>query len=341
MPNNSQRDRINLILAAFILVQSAGMAAAPRSLDGVDDAVAAEIKTTVYATILPDDEKGFARMGPPKPLDWRSFYKEMPQTLERYKIATRVRPTAERRVIVLQPLGEMDAEQRNILEAMREYAGIFFQTPVRIEKPLALELPEGERGLIRMLPSGNRHGIYDRQYNGETIMSAILEKHLPADAIVSLGITMSDLYSGDMNFVFGVGSFDKRVGVYSLCRYFPEFWGIRRSPGDEVIALRRACKVLNHETGHMFGLTHCVFYYCSMNGSNSLEETDSAPIHFCPLCHRKLLWNIGFDPVKRFTQLEEFYREHEMTQEADWMSARIRNWNTAMAVEIARKAGDE
>ena len=91
---------------------------------------------------------------------------------------------------------------------------------------------------------------------------------------------------------------EKKVGVYSLCRYYPEFWGGKSKAEDEVTGLRRACKVLNHETGHMFGITHCVFYHCSMNGSNSLSETDTAPIHFCPVCQRKLSWNIGFAPLK-------------------------------------------
>jgi bacterioferritin len=38
-------------------------------------------------------------------------------------------------------------------------------------------------------------------------------------------------------------------------------------------SLRRSCKVLAHEIGHMFGLSHCVFFHCLMNGSNSLAES--------------------------------------------------------------------
>ena len=104
---------------------------------------------------------------------------------------------------------------------------------------------------------------------------------------------MADLWSDNLNYVFGVGSFERRVGVYSLCRYFPAFWKAKPRPGDEQRGLRRACQVLNHETGHMFGLMHCVLYKCSMNGSNSLADADSAPLEYCPVCHQKLLWNIG------------------------------------------------
>ena len=336
------RSKSSLLLLLILFTASAFQpgthAAARLRLEGEsDEEFTTEVKATVYNTVSVYEERDFKRLGSPKPGDWLHFYKETPQTLERYKLATRIRPTAERNVIVLQPLGEMDAEKKKILEAMRNYAEIFFQTPARIEPPLPLTVPEGKQGFIRMLPAGNRHGVYDRQYNGDTIMTEILKKHLPSDAIVSLGITMSDLYSGDMNFVFGVGSLDERVGVYSLCRYFPEFWGVERNRGDNVQALRRACKVLNHEMGHMFGLTHCVFYRCSMNGSNSLEETDGAPIHFCPICHRKLMWNLNFDPEKRFTQLEQFYRSHDLTEEADWMLNRMKNYKKATDAEAARK----
>ena len=76
-----------------------------------------------------------------------------------------------------------------------------------------------------------------------------------------------------------------------------------------------------------------------MNGSNSLAETDSQPLHFCPVCHRKLLWNIGFDPLKRYTTLETFYRDHKLTTESDWLAKRIKHWS--VAVEPAPSVTDE
>jgi archaemetzincin len=37
--------------------------------------------------------------------------------------------------------------------------------------------------------------------------------------------------------------------------------------------LRNACGVMVHEIGHMFGLEHCTYFECTMNGSNSYEES--------------------------------------------------------------------
>jgi archaemetzincin len=336
--------RVSLFCFGFILVTGPCTFAATQLRkpdDKGDNAWVEEAKLKVYASISPEDEKGFRRLGPPKLGEWLHHYKETPQTLERYKLASRVRPTAERRTIVLQPLGEMDDEKKKILELMREYAEIFFQLPARVAPPIGLKQKDDQNPLYRVLPAGNRHGRYDRQYDGDKIMTDLLMPKIPDDAAIYLGITMEDLFSGNTNYVFGVGSLQKRVGVYSLCRYFPEFWGVTRADGDYVQGLRRSCKVLNHEAGHMFGITHCVFYRCSMNGSNTMAETDAAPIHFCPLCHRKLAWNLDFDSLKRYDALQKFYEKHELKPEAEWIAERLTRWKKILQTEAASKVDHE
>lgn len=285
-------------------------------------------KERVFALQAPEDEAGFTRMPPPKPGEWLATYREPPQPVEKFKVQAKIKPTADRRTIVIQPLGGFNAEQKKILEIMRQYAEVFFQLPARLEPEM--EFPpkgtEEDPDYVRMVPIGNRREGYDRQYDADTILEKILLKKVPKDAAVYVGITMQDLYVPSLNYVFGLGSFEKRVGVYSLIRYFPEFWGRERKAGDDVLALTRSCKVLNHEIGHIFGMKHCIFYKCTMNGSNSLAETDAAPIHLCPVCHRKMLWSIKFDPLKRFDTLRAFYKENGLAAESDWMSARIENW---------------
>src|SRR5213075_2686902 len=133
-----------------------------------------------------------------------------------------------------------------------------------------------------------------------------LKAHIPADAFCILAITMEDLYpETSWNFVFGQASVRERVGVYSFARYDPAFYGEVRAPGYETLLLRRSCKVLAHETSHMFGLAHCTYFNCLMNGSNHLAEADRRPLHLCPVCLRKLQWSIDFDLLKRYSALEE------------------------------------
>jgi archaemetzincin len=74
---------------------------------------------------------------------------------------------------------------------------------------------------------------------------------------------------------------------------------------------------MTHELGHMFGIAHCTAYRCLMNGSNSLKETDAAPMHLCPVCLRKLHASVGFSPAARYASLESFYRTHGLLAEAE------------------------
>ena len=54
------------------------------------------------------------------------------------------------------------------------------------------------------------------------------------------------------------------------------------------ILVYRCIKTACHELGHIFGLTHCSFYECLMNGSNLVEEADKKPFILCPVCLRKI-----------------------------------------------------
>jgi archaemetzincin len=301
-----------------------------------------EAKRQVYGSIRAEEAADFSKLGEPQPGEWLSIHDEPPQSLEKYKESAKVRPDKTRTTIVLQPLsedGKVDANFKATLDALKEYAEAYFQMPARVAEPMELKIDNAEKDFRRLVPVGNRHGHYDHQYNGDLIMQDMLLKKLPDDASVYLGITMEDIWTRDLHWVFGLGSLEKRVGVYSLARFYPEFWGNHTIAGDDITALRRSCKVLNHETGHMFGLTHCIFFHCTMNGSNGLGETDNAPVHECPLCQRKLQWNIGYDPAKRFEALRAFYEKHELKPEAEWMAARIKHWNAVQKIEHA--PGDE
>jgi len=74
------------------------------------------------------------------------------------------------------------------------------------------------------------------------------------------------------------------VGVFSFARYGPSVedeWFNSTSMGgdfsaalvssDYQVLLRRCCRVLTHEGGHVIGLKHCIHFECLMNGSNSME----------------------------------------------------------------------
>jgi archaemetzincin len=112
--------------------------------------------------------------------------------------------------------------------------------------------------------------------------------------------------------------------VYSLVRFYPEFWGDERTEAAERLGLARSLQTLVHEVGHLFGVHHCQTYQCVMNGCNSLRESDTRPIHLCPECLKKFRWNIGFDVMARYETLKAFYETHDMKAEAEWIEKRLR-----------------
>jgi archaemetzincin len=151
-----------------------------------------------------------------------------------------------------------------------------------------------------------------------------LKGKLAGDAFCVLAITMEDLYpEPSWNFVFGQASFTERVGVYSFARYDPAFFGEARGKDYQKLVLRRSMKVLTHETGHMFGLAHCIYFSCLMNGSNHLQESDRRPLHLCPVCLRKLQFSVGFDVVKRYQALAQFDEQAGLEDEARWLHSRV------------------
>jgi archaemetzincin len=262
------------------------------------------------------DAPEFEPIPKPDPHDWLAVHPEPGQTFDDFKASRPNRPTDSRRVIYLQPLGEFIADRSPPIEKLRGFASAFFAMEV---KALPAISPDPSRFTTRHNPNTGNLQIL----TGDVLN--FLKPRLPADAFCVLAITMEDLYpEPSWNFVFGQASLRERVGVYSFARYDPAFYGEPRASGYETLLLRRSCKVLAHETNHMFGLAHCTFFNCLMNGSNHLAESDRRPLHLCPVCLRKLQWSIGFDVLERYNALEHATRADGFADEADWFSRRIR-----------------
>jgi len=264
------------------------------------------------------DPTGFQRLGPVRPGDWLSRFEESGQSFARYRDSDPPRAKGKRKVLVLQPLGPFRPEEKDLLRDAAGFASVYFQLPVRINRRAPLP-PKGKRW---HLAYGCREVV---QYQTRWIFQGQLFPRLPADAVAFLGVTMMDIYPGeDWNYVFGEAYLERRVGVYSLARYRPEFWGEPDTPDARKRTRVRTFKVLAHETAHMFGLEHCIDFACVVNGSNSLEEADRQPLHLCPVCLRKLHWNRRFDLTTRYQALERLYRKHGLTPQAEFVASRLR-----------------
>lgn len=245
----------------------------------------------------------------PKPgrQDWLAQHHEPGQTFEQFVRGRYNRPEGDRRKLVVLPIGALEGPGIPALATVSEFAARFFQLEIRHADATTMQALR-----VTSRPRGKR-----QQYLTGSILAA-MKPRVPADAYALIGVTLDDLYPGSSwNFVFGYASFDERVGVYSFARFDPAFYGQAHGPDTPKLILRRALGLLVHEVGHMFGLRHCVYYHCIMNGCNHLDESDAAPLHLCPVCRRKLHYSVNFDPLVRERQLAEYFRAHDLIADAE------------------------
>ncbi|MEO5858891.1 MAG: archaemetzincin [Pyrinomonadaceae bacterium] len=248
-------------------------------------------------------EPFFKPLGIPERYDWLWDNKEGGQTFDEYIVSSPTLPTAERRIIYVQPIGKFTAQQSQVIQTTSDYLEAFFGLQVKTLplKPAPGKLKEPDQRMIDY----PKH----RQLRSGYILETVLPATLPKDAAALIAFTDEDLYPDPtMNYVFGQASLENRVGVWSLFRLDDQ--------ATFETFLRRTMKIAAHETGHMFSMRHCTKYECVMSGSNHLGETDRRPIDACPECMAKIAWMNKEKPLDRYKRLAAFARKYRLTDEA-------------------------
>ncbi len=251
-------------------------------------------------------------LGNPKPGEWLFHHPEKRQTYQQYLDCKPVTANENRKIIYIQPIGDFDSISKVLIQNTAEYIQIFFGLKTVVLKTIGNEIfPD----------SITRAGQFnDTQYYAPFILNEILAKRMPADAITLMALTEKDLYPNpDWNFVFGLANLRKRVGVTSIYRLLEKPEGVI----DETKSLERLIKVASHEISHMFTILHCTHAVCTMNGSNSLPETDKKPNRLCSECTAKLVWNLKIDPFQRMEKLQRFFKQHHLNNDLKLVEADI------------------
>ena len=241
---------------------------------------------------------------PPAPGDWLYDFPEQGQTFAQFVAQSRGRRSEGRDKIYVLPLGPLEPEARSIVKVTAEFLDAYYDTP-------AVVLPPAR------LPTSAFDGSRS-QYDAIELLKRLKES-LPADALGLLAVTDSDIFIPSVNFVFGLGSYRQRVGVLSLQRYGHDM----RLVGEAGTVLRRSLTVAVHEFGHVLSMRHCTAFRCVMNGTNSLREADSHPLHLCPVCRRKAEFAIGYHRQDRYARLLDFYDRLHFTSEAEFVRRRL------------------
>jgi archaemetzincin len=239
----------------------------------------------------------------PKEGEWLYEHKEKGQTFEQYQKARPIRPDVEKNIIYLKPIGQFSNLQKQALKLTRAYLEIFFQQKTVLIQPIS----------DRIIPISKRRIKDSEQLLAPYILDSILVDKMPKNGLAMMAITEKDLFpKPDWNYVFGLASYHKRVGVSSIYRLQNKVL----DKDNFSFCLNRLISVSSHEIGHMMSMHHCIYAQCVMNGSNNLDETDSQPNRLCSQCQRKLSWNFGYDNEKRLRQLHNFFTKNHLKKSA-------------------------
>lgn len=249
----------------------------------------------------------------PEPGEWLHEHKEAGQTFAQYLSERPVRRSAKLKKIYLCLLGDFSEKQLEILERTRAYLELFYDTPVSIHKRVTIEdVPERAR---RVHPTWG-----DSQILSTWVLNELLKPQVPEDALAYLAFTAFDLWPGDnWNFVYGQANLRDRTGVWSIYRNgIPE-----RDLETYKQCLRRTLHTASHETGHILTMKHCTAYECNLNGVNHQQEADRKPLHCCPVCLRKVCWNLQVSPISYLAKLQKFSEENELDREVEWYAKAV------------------
>ncbi len=232
----------------------------------------------------------------PGPYDWLHSQPERGQTFDQFRDGNFNIPTEDHPYLYLQPIGSDNLPDEDV-SLLENYCSAFFNTKVKILDSMTVD-PN------RIRSRTNSYTKEGQLHAGDILK--VLDRSRPQDAYAIIAFTMVDLYPDESwNFVFGLANLRQSVGVFSFARYGES--GVSRS-----LFMERALKIMTHEIGHMYGMMHCTYYHCLMNGSNTLDETDRAPMHLCPVCLRKLHEATAPDHIMRYTKLKKAYQSLEL-----------------------------
>ena len=229
----------------------------------------------------------------PEEDDWLSNEEEKGQTFNQFLYDRYNLMSINRNIIYINPLQEMPQQ---FLDNLLLYCQSFFY-PMKVTIINVVSL--------QSLKVKSRINQYSKkiQYHAGQINSKTV-KYAPNDAHCMISILLDDLYpESSWNYVFGLATYDERVGVFSFARFSSSFENKNETINFDNYLLYCSCSTLTHEICHTFGIDHCIYYTCLMNGCNNMEETKKQTLYECPVCLRKLQYSIGFDILERYKKM--------------------------------------
>jgi archaemetzincin len=118
------------------------------------------------------------------------------------------------------------------------------------------------------------------KYNGRVILNELVKVNLENCEKI-LAITNKDLFTEDLDYIFGQAELSGQICLISTRRLNPEFY---LEKANKKLFYNRILKEAIHELGHTFSLKHCRNKKCVMCFSNNIRDTDRKNSNFCKKC---------------------------------------------------------
>ncbi len=171
----------------------------------------------------------------------------------------------DKKYIYVLPLGKIDLS-------------FFEKLKKDLQKIFNFEIELGDRAQIPDYAYNKGNG----KYNGRIILNELAKLNFTNSEKI-LAITGQDLFTEDLNYIFGQAESGGKICLISTYRLNPEFY--LEKTNDELF-YNRILKEAVHELGHTFGLKHCDNKKCVMCFSDGIEATDDKESVFCEKCEK-------------------------------------------------------
>jgi archaemetzincin len=199
-------------------------------------------------------------------------------------------PPAERKIYVV-PLG--DVPEGDVAFACRVLEASLGREAV-VAKPLSLQ---------------EAYYYPGRGQYGAAGLLGYLEANAPPEAYRVVGVTAQDIFTGDLNFLFGMARCPGGAAVTSTHRM-----GFYCDSSQR--RLVRFAKLIVHESGHTFGLMHCRQPRCAMKYAIGFKTLDRTRIALCERCEGNLCWLGATDAAARRAKIEAVITAYGLLEEA-------------------------
>ena len=180
--------------------------------------------------------------------------------------------------------------RRNVLRFLAKNLSDIFEADLKISR--------------HMIVPTELFNVEKKQYDGRKLLRFLTENMTLKEVRgINLAVFDRDLFTGNLDHVFGVASPFPRVCIISLLRLHPHFeedyfaGGLKKrkagrfpllvkrlSGPEKTLYYDRVLKEAVHGIGHTLGLTHCSSNKCIMYPSNSLGDIDTRNTIFCKTC---------------------------------------------------------